>query len=1046
MQIKKYFHQVKLIPYLILFFTVVLIFLTNYRPGTYLAGWDNLMTEFSPLLAIKRSIHGVWQEYQGLGLLAGMGHAADLPRQVFLFISSLIIPVKFLRYFYHFLMLFTGAVGLYTFLYSVILKKNRQKTRILGSLSGSFLYLFNLATVQMFYVPYEPFSAQFAMLPWLFWGNHNYIDKPNRRNLFLLILINIFAVPQGYVGTIFLVYLMIIAIYFFFKLLESPKNFKSLVTAAIILLLVNAYWLLPNLYFVVKKAGVNLQSKSNQMVTDDNFLRNKKFGNLENTVLLKGFWFDNVEINSQGKMDYQLGEWINHLRNKYIAYLGYVIFTLSLLGVFYSIYTRRKILYPFVAIFILSLAIIGNDIPYLNIISRAFYQLPLFKQIFRTPFTKFAFILVFSMSVFYGALLAGILESGKINKKRFTIVSFLLIFLPALFTYPVFKGHFLYSRVKTEIPPEYLEVFKFFDKQNPSIRIANFPQYTFWGWTFYRWNYSGSGFLWYGIEQPVIDRTFDVWSRENENYYHEISYALYSGKPDLFEKVLEKYQIDWLVVDYNVVSFANAKELFWDRLINILNSSEKITLAEKYGNIEIYRINNKNKTNQFVFPAGNLKIIEPGYSWNNLDEAYYQENNYRNSLSGYTGELPEYYPFRSLFTGREQSELEFRIDENENEFIISGKIPAEYSGKSLRIPAMNYEETIEVQSDNIITNNNKFPQIYLDGNRLSYTPSTENNALVSLPEIKDGLLEVRIPKKFGLYSYNSDTAEGLLNKVTYNCDAFNKGRFNSSPVERFNVNWLRLFSIGSSNCFDVNLSRLSHKFAYIVKIENFHQEGKRILFTLRNKISERSDIETYLTDSNKPQNSYFIVPPMEEYGAGYILHFDNISIGREKSINFIKKITVNPIPFKFLTEMKITDNKEAERNAIYPESNDITVRHSNPGRYEVAFVDTEYPLNNSTLVLSQSYDKGWKLFITDCDGGFLCSLKNSIPFLFYKENKNHVLVNNWENGWMLEAESNNEQSQTYIIIYQPQYLEYLGFLLWLLLPGIYFLTPREKFS
>jgi hypothetical protein len=55
----------------------------------------------------------------------------------------------------------------------------------------------------------------------------------------------------------------------------------------------------------------------------------------------------------------------------------------------------------------------------------------------------------------------------------------------------------------------------------------------------------------------------------------------------------------------------------------------------------------------------------------------------------------------------------------------------------------------------------------------------------------------------------------------------------------------------------------------------------------------------------------------------------------------------------------------------------------------------------------------------------------NFPFLFGNEVKNHVLVNNWENGWIL---SNKEQSNL-VIVYLPQYLEYLGFII-LLLPII----------
>src|SRR3989338_6712959 len=93
---------------LVILLITVFIAFKNYTPNTFLTGWDNLHPEFNFKLNIERSLNAVWQEYQGLGLLGGMGHAADLPRQLFLWGASVFIPISFVRYFWTFLMLFIG--------------------------------------------------------------------------------------------------------------------------------------------------------------------------------------------------------------------------------------------------------------------------------------------------------------------------------------------------------------------------------------------------------------------------------------------------------------------------------------------------------------------------------------------------------------------------------------------------------------------------------------------------------------------------------------------------------------------------------------------------------------------------------------------------------------------------------------------------------------------------------------------------------------------------------------------------------------------------
>jgi len=94
--------KIKNVGLIIAIFVFLALIITNYIPGTFLTGWDNLHPEFNFILSIKRSIFSVWQEYQGLGLLAGTGYVAELPRQILLWLMSSVLPFSFLRYFYHF--------------------------------------------------------------------------------------------------------------------------------------------------------------------------------------------------------------------------------------------------------------------------------------------------------------------------------------------------------------------------------------------------------------------------------------------------------------------------------------------------------------------------------------------------------------------------------------------------------------------------------------------------------------------------------------------------------------------------------------------------------------------------------------------------------------------------------------------------------------------------------------------------------------------------------------------------------------------------------
>ena len=117
---------------------------------------------------------------------------------------------------------------------------------------------------------------------------------------------------------------------------------------------------------------------------------------------------------------------------------------------------------------------------------------------------------------------------------------FLFLAIIALLAYslPSFQGNFLYKRTRLTIPKDYFQLFTFLSSQDTKSRILNLPQGG-QGWTPYNWGYSGSGFLWYGIEQPILDRAFDVWSNFNENYYWGARSQSFSHRYEDFELLLE---------------------------------------------------------------------------------------------------------------------------------------------------------------------------------------------------------------------------------------------------------------------------------------------------------------------------------------------------------------------------------------------------------------------------------------------------------------------------------------------------------------------------
>ena len=323
----------------------------------------------------------------------------------------------------------------------------------------------------------------------------------------------------------------------------------------------------------------------------------------------------------------------------------------------------------------------------------------------------------------------------------------------------------------------------------------------------------------------------------------------------------------------------------------------------------------KNLSTQPSYQEKNL-LVNQAYAAENTDSSTSSNNLAIQQFNNFI-----YYPFRSLFTGRKQEELEFEINESTDYISFTTRISTDLKDGKLVIPELNPEETMETDQNDLSKKTEKVPQVFWDGELIQIPPQP------------------------------------------INCDQFNQGEMVRELLQEEGFQFARFTSISSGNCLDFDLPNLTQKIGYLVTVENRNIEGKSLLFSVINKNSQRSDLETYLPKklvpspyTLAPNISYFIIPPMEEFGQGYTLHFDNISIGRVKTINDLGRITVNPIPYRFLTGLKIvkgkTDLSTSEESLRNTSEVSYSVEHPNPSFYKIQFNNlTIEQFSNGTIVI-----------------------------------------------------------------------------------------------
>ena len=152
----------------------------------------------------------------------------------------------------------------------------------------------------------------------------------------------------------------------------------------------------------------------------------------------------------------------------------------------------------------------------------------------------------------------------------------------------------------------------------------NLPQPVFWGWGFNSWGYRGSGFLWWGINQPIMDRVFDVWSSKNEQYYVELQSAIYSNNAYDFVSILNRYNIKYILLDASLFVPDGPRSVDNEGLKYFLSKIDGLELDRSFGFLNIYKFNPSFASSAIDSnPSVKSYVDLRGNYYSDTDEIYY---------------------------------------------------------------------------------------------------------------------------------------------------------------------------------------------------------------------------------------------------------------------------------------------------------------------------------------------------------------------------------------------------------------------------------------
>lgn len=1055
-------------PFIIFVALGIVTLLTNYTFGTHLLGWDTLAPELNPLLNLKRALSSVWQDYRGLGTYDGLAHGATLSHVLITWLLTLVMPDSIVRYLVTFSLWTLGGYFMYRLADALKLKKGI-------SIIAGLWYMTNIGTIQQFIAPLEVFTYHHMAMPLLAYSGLLFIRAQSKRNLLFFTFSAFLTLASGFVPTLFIIQSLVIVL-FWIAISIGQKNYRGLIILCAVYGAIHSAWALPFFINVPNKGPVIQQARINEFSSDELYARNMARGSALSVLKLEGYMLDTIEYDARLQQNITLMQaWRTTRESPVGQVLIYSIIALVVLGLFYSLKHKRS--RPVGIALLLSFLCAGvllanNSLLGKPLISLSRHILPFFAEAYRIPFTKCitAFVFAYTLFLAYGLTQASLLLKEKKPLFYSTFLGamclvVLLLFIPAL------GGNFVSPAVRVKLPDGYIKVMDFFADQAPDERIMTLPAHTYWNWEFRSWGYRGSGFLWYGLPQSLLLRAFDPWSKENEQFYNEAAYAIRTENVAVFESLLTRYDISHLLIDESTINVLSEKNISADRLYRFFEKIPSLIRSFEATPLVVYQ-----KVPMSDWPNG---IDKPENVL--LGEGLYYQAPPELTNSVLTTDPTTIYPFPGLYSEKKNARWKSQV--TDKTLTISHSFdPPLTAGYTLMLPDVDEHiryvrftrDTDELRLETVP------PQILIDDQRLANTPVSSTFLSDLAPDssvIVDGVL-IEVGHTYALDSNDhqlqiKDAAGEVIHSESFIVPtdihqsdllveksvakisvivplatslSFDPDILRSKPDQKIASDTKSLISpcrnrvatatetkegLGvEARCGSVDtawyLNPLPHNQSYVAVVGlKKKSEGLPITFYVDNPFEKRAEVDVRLHDAG---THVVVIPPTQDFFEGYGLHIVNKSFNNEMNASTVERLSLHSLPYRFVTGLKLTKGSSTggQIALVKPEKIDSWLYRTHPLIYDT----------DSYMTLSQSFDPGWQAFLFSHERSY------QVLFPFLGKKLPHVKAQGWANAWKLPV-SENLDGASIIMVFIPQYLQYLGYGVWAAL-AIFVIQYKKK--
>lgn len=1065
------------LPLLLVIGIAVFITLQNTSSVGFYSGWDNIHAEFNLKQYAYRVLFGAWEEHGGLGGPSAKGHLAEITRIPILYLLNSIFPTYLVRAMFLFLMYIIGGVSMY------YLVKNWWTTQFSETIQSyiagfaALLYLLHPLTLQQFYISFELFTVQFAFFPVVLLAINSLSKSFSKRTAFVFLLAQLCIASSGHTPTVFYLGVLASLVYAFAINLEHHKKIVSALKFSLIIglssFLMNAFWIIPNLYYSLHNSQYVTESKANIVFGPEALWSIRESSTLDN--FLSGYhYLTSWKDYNFAKQEHELifNEWTETFANPFTKFQLYALASLTILGGILVLILRKK--YPseisIVLLYVTTSVFIWIDLfPTKNLILKL-YQNKTFLEIFRNPFTKLSIL----HSVFVVLLAAKALHilftliEKKVSQEFAHTVTKILLCVGFVYVLSIttlsFYGHFINEKLRVVFPPVYEELFAFMQTKNHSARVLEMPYVTREGWVLYDWTaqkgtngYQGLGFYFFGIPQPFLTPDFARWSGVNDYFYEELSFALNSKNDISLQNLVEKYHVPYAILDesrvvpYQEHSFDEDKRILEAAGFVPIWNREFVTVYEQPELL--------NQEQEFIIPSS-ITNISANLERTSDDPAYERYAEYMTSDSQ-LDKTTVVFPFTQVL----KSELE-TYNVKEGSAYITEVIPNQ-SFEAI-IPAFAKESYKTTGA--IIKEKNQikvfFPQFTLKTDTKTMDIDTIPNAIIETGETEVVAISVNntlYPINEGKYTYFeteikkganiaiSDQDGEILTTIQPSWEELETQRkflINNSKQLSFIVSFpiiqadltrqpsencvkpqrgtikTTFDSDGSAiyeanefgvNCNSVSLPFMSPTNSYIATVNGENNAGRSIKLFVH--YSEENSV---FTEYIFPENFYKKNYPLRAFSSNekskMFFNWETRSFGKY-SKNTLHSLEFMPAPLDLISQIELQPIDQKETLTIQNNARILEKTKHNNAHYSLQIECIE----NCFFGINQAFDDGWIAYNI-----------SSKKFL------NHFRYNNWANLWEIE-----EGKHTIKIVYVPQLIAFIAMGIALITSIVYLLIKKK---